>query len=101
MSDTPTVTTTSLPYPLYPDALRPHGPISPPNEPIPLYTGPIEFTQKGKTFRADGCVYLAWLPSPAIRFEAHNLPKGVYPTLENLSFRLDDGTAINCGLVAG
>lgn len=85
----------------YPPALRPSVPIGKPNELIPLYSGPMDFTQKGNTFRADGHVFFAWLPSPAIRFEVPVLPEDVHPELDELSFRLDDGTLVDRALVTG
>jgi hypothetical protein len=101
MSDTPSAANTSLPRVPYPDALRPHITIGPPNDPIPLYEGPTDFSQTGNTFRVDARVYLAWLPSPAVRFEVPNLPSGVYPALDNMSFRLNDGTPVSHCFVTG
>jgi hypothetical protein len=101
MSEVPAATTNEFARPSFPEALRPHSPIGPPNEPITLYTGPMDITQLGKTFRADARVYLAWLPSPAIRFEVPQLPFVGFPKLEDLSFCLDDGTAVGRGLVRG
>jgi hypothetical protein len=100
MSDTVTGKTRASPPP-YPDALRPHIPIGSVNEPVSLHAGPIDFTQGSKCFRADGRIHLAWIPSPAVQFEVPKVPTGVYPALENLSFRLDDGTEIGCARVMG
>jgi len=85
----------------HPDALRAHFTFGLPNDTISLFAGPIDFTQEGKCFRADGSVYLAWLPSPTIRFEVPNAPGGVYPDLKDLSFRLNDGTAVSHASVTG
>ena len=70
------------PVPTFPDALRPPLPIGKPNERITLYEGPIDFTQGGKDFRADGQICFRWLPSPAICFESPNLPDGGVPRHE-------------------
>ncbi|MFO0877578.1 MAG: hypothetical protein U0840_09400 [Gemmataceae bacterium] len=101
MSDVPPPPAPPAPRPTHPDAMRSHVPTSPPNEPISLYTGPIDFTQQDRLFRTDGRIVLDWLPSPAVRFEVARLPPGVHPTLEDLSFRLDDGTVVGHALVTG
>lgn len=101
MSDVPTPPVPPIPRAPQPDALRSRVLTGPPNEPIILYTGPIDFTQQGRAFRADCRIFLAWLPSPAVRFEVPRLPTGVFPALEDLPFRLDDGTTVTHSLVTG
>jgi hypothetical protein len=99
MSDASTAIAPSALQPPYPDALRPHIAIGQPNEPISLYSGPIDFTQRGKTFRADALITLKWLPTPKVWFEVPSVPRGVYPRLEDVSLRLDDGTEISSAVV--
>lgn len=85
----------------HPEALRPHVPLLQPNEPIPLYCGRIEATQNGQTLNVDARIDLAWLPSPELRLEVPALPRGPFPQLEGLAFRLNDGTAIENAFVTG
>jgi hypothetical protein len=95
LPDTPTNSGKTFLRPHFPDALRSFIPIGLVNEPISLYSGQIDFTQNGKTFRANGCIYLDWLPSPRIRFDVPRLPDDVFPAIDtDLSFRLNDGTEI-------
>lgn len=83
----------------YPEAIRSWAAIGNPNDPIALFTGPIDFTQGGNTFRAEGRVFLRWPPFPQVRFAVPELPSGVHPELKELSFRLDDGTTVSSGHV--
>jgi hypothetical protein len=94
MNDALTIAAPS-PCPTHPEALRPHLPVGSPNDRITLYEGPMDVTQREITFRAQGHVYLDWLPIPAVRFEVPSLPNGVYPALEDLCLRLDDGTTVS------
>jgi hypothetical protein len=87
--------------PEFPKPLSPPIPLGDPNTPIPLYAGPIDFTQGNKTFRAEASISLAWLPAPRVRFDIPTLPTGVFPTLDNLSLRLTDGTVISRGRMTG
>jgi hypothetical protein len=73
----------------------------PPNEPNELYAGPIDFTQKGATFRLEGRISLVWLPSPKVRFDVPSVPAGVNPELGDISLKLEDGTSISRAQVTG
>lgn len=101
MSDDPSARTPAAPETPIPVALRPHGSIVGANEPIPLYAGQTEVTQAGNTFVADASVSLRWLPSPAVYFEATNVPSGSHPRLGELSLGLEDGTSISDCLLSG
>jgi hypothetical protein len=73
-----------------------HSPVSSgeANDPIRLYSGVIEFTQNGATFKAEGDIFLRWLPTPRIRFEVPAVPSDTHPGLGEIALRLDDGTEI-------
>lgn len=98
MSATSAAPVPTLPGLEFPRALCPAIPPGDPNTAIPLYSGQIDFTQTDKTFRTDACIFLAWPPSPQVRFQIPHVPSGVFhPMLGKCSLRLDDGTAIsNC-----
>jgi hypothetical protein len=101
ISEVPATASDDLDHLSFPEALRPPISIGLPNEPITLYTGPVDFNQAGEAFRADARISLAWLPSPEIRFEVPQLSPVGLPKLDDVSFRLDDGTAGKRGLVTG
>ncbi|MBN9120355.1 MAG: hypothetical protein J0I06_14555 [Planctomycetes bacterium] len=71
------------------------------NEPIPLYSGAIDFTQDNTTFRAHTNIRLEWLPTPRIRFIVPEVPAEVTPNLGSVALRLDDGTAIERASING
>lgn len=50
-------------------ALRPIYSTSEPNEPIQLYQGSLEITQKETVIKGNGTLCIRWLPSPNVRFE--------------------------------
>lgn len=84
-----------------PDALRPRVAPGEPDGAIALYAGPIDFSQAGKTVSTDAIISLRWLPSPAIHLDVPEVPNGTYPHLGEFSLRLDDGTDVPQGFVAG
>jgi hypothetical protein len=85
----------------FPAALQPPMNCGEPNDSLALYTGPIEFTQGSVSFHAPASIHHTWLPSPRVRFEIPDLPKGMHPDLEQASIRLDDGTEIPECFVTG
>ena len=101
MSDTPSSSSPNPPHRDYPTALQPPVTLGSPNDPIPLYSGLIDFTQNGKPFQAEAHIFLEWLPSPRIRFEIPAVPDEVYPRLGDLSLRLNDGTSIEHAFISG
>jgi hypothetical protein len=78
--------------PAFPTLLPSARPITPPDQPIPLYSGEINFTQGPSSFKAEAHIALEWLPSPRIRFHVPRLPDGVYPPVGNYLLQLPDGT---------
>ena len=84
-----------------PEAFRSHVAHGQPDEAIPIYKGPITFTQSGKSYQTDATISLRWLPSPAIHLEVPKVPDGTFPQIGEFSLQLDDGTDVPSGFVAG
>lgn len=59
----------NLPLEQYSSALKPIYLTKKPNQPIQLYEGSLEITQKGIVKRGSGNVCVGWFPSPDINFE--------------------------------
>src|SRR5438046_291093 len=101
MSDTPTPPVPTLSRRKYPEPLQPPVTLGNPNDPIPLHSGLIAFTQNGTSFQAEARIHLEWLPSPRIRFDIPEVPVGAHSELGDLSLRLDDGTVIEHAYISG
>src|SRR5581483_10799633 len=61
-----------------------------PNQPIPLYSGPIEITQHSITYSGKGTLQLQWFPYPGIGFNWHNDDASPRDALRGLTISLPD-----------
>lgn len=59
-----------------------------PDEPLPLYAGPVRVTQGPTVGEGDGAVEMSWAPSPRVRFEIPSVRPPVPLQVQGCDLRL-------------